>query len=416
VPAGVKSQVIEQIVQYLWAYHDALRTRFAQTETGWQQIIPAPDENTPAPFSCLDFSKLPTSECTEAIERAADELQRSLDILNGPLMRVAFFDLGEERPGRLFFVLHHLIYDAGSSIFFDDFYTLSQQISRSETMQLPPKTTPIGQWLERLNTYTRSAKLRQELGYWLSFPSTEFHSLPLDYPENRDKNTWGSGHSFPARLSLDETEILLREIPKAYGVQVIDVLIAALVESITKSSNCPRFKFSMIDFGRNAIPNTADLDLSRTMGWFSMESHLVLQRNDPHQPLEALKSIALQLKNIPHRGLGYELLLYGTDDPQTIEKLLQLPKSEVLFNYAGRQTDNLNIGDAYEYAGPAYEPRNQRPYLLDCSALILDGRLVTNWRYSRNLHKRATIKKMAEDYIQWLQALIAQFTSSRYTG
>jgi hypothetical protein len=52
-----------------------------------------------------------------------------------------------------------------------------------------------------------------------------------------------------------------------------------------------------------------------------------------------------------------------------------------------------------------------RPDALECTVSILDGRLVSNWRYSKNLHKQATIKQVAADYIQWLQMLIGQYKS-----
>lgn len=409
IPAETNPQSIEQIVRYLWLYHDALRARFVQTPTGWMQAITPSDANTDVPFTSIDFSELPKDRLTESIERTADEIQAQLNIQTGPLMRVAFFNLGPDRPGRLLFVLHHLVYDMSSSVFFDDFFTLSQQLQRGESLQLPPKTTPIWQWVERLDAYMRSDELHQELDYWLALPWQDIHPIPVDLPENRDKNLWGSVHSFPMRLGTEESNVLLSEIPKAYAVQVSDILTAALAQTIAKWSGARHSLFTTVDLGRNALPNAADLDLSRTVGWFSMSDQLVLESDPACHPLEMVKSIQTQLQKIPKRGIGFEVLLRGSPDQSVTEKLRALPASEIMFNYTGHQLRETRFTGAYEYSGPMYDAQNRRLFLLDCSVSVLNGQLVTSWRYSKNLHTLATIKKLAEAYVGWLQRLVAGY-------
>ncbi len=418
VPAGIEPELFEQAMRYLWTYHDGLRTRFVQTEDGWRQIIAPADQGAALPFSYIDFSDLEASKQTDSIERAANEMQDSLSLIDGPLMRVAFFNLGENRRGRLLIILHHSIYDGASTIFFDDSYTVYQQLSRGEPALLPTKTTPVRTWLEKLGAYTRSAELHQERDYWFSLPWEEVHALPVDFPENRGKNIWRAAHSVKSRLSTEETELLLRDIPRAYGVQIIDVLVAALADVLAKWTRNDWLLFDSVDFGRNVIPNADDLDLSRTVGWFSMNRHLALQRGDHNEPDELLKSIKTQLQGMPNRALGYELLLYGSEDKDTVAKLQKLPRAEVALNYSGYQysdqmRSNAEFTGAYEYPGSLWNLEDRRPYILDCSVQVVDGQLITYWRYSKNLHKQSTIKRLAEEYIQWLQALLAQYALSK---
>ena len=47
-------------------------------------------------------------------ERTAERLQASLDLSAGPLMRAAAFRLGDDQPGRLLWIIHHLVVDAVS--------------------------------------------------------------------------------------------------------------------------------------------------------------------------------------------------------------------------------------------------------------------------------------------------------------
>ena len=56
--------------------------------------------------------------------------------------RLSFFDLGAKRLGRLLVVIHHLVVDGVSwQILVENFQTAYQQISQSQTIQLPVKTT-----------------------------------------------------------------------------------------------------------------------------------------------------------------------------------------------------------------------------------------------------------------------------------
>src|SRR5207253_5449228 len=102
----------DQIVAALLIHHDALRIRFVHTESSWRQFIAKPDDMPP--FNRIDLSTCPDSALDTAIAAAASAQQTSLDLSAGPLVRVAFFDLGPRRRGRLLFVIHHLIADAVS--------------------------------------------------------------------------------------------------------------------------------------------------------------------------------------------------------------------------------------------------------------------------------------------------------------
>jgi non-ribosomal peptide synthase protein (TIGR01720 family) len=139
----------------------------------------------------------------------------------------------------------------------------------------------------------------------------------------------------------------------------------------------------------------------------------MLKREDHVQPAKALKAIKAQLKGIPNNGIGYELLSYDADNKPVIDSLSHIPWPDILFNYLGRQATNTKLKLAYEYPGPVHDPRDRRSYLIDCSVVIWEGTLTTNWRYSRNLYKNTTIKQLAESYIQWLRALIAGYTTGR---
>ena len=87
---------LEQAVQHLLVHHDMLRARFRREADGWQQDIVAPEA-----FSlCMrvDLSTLSEEQQGREMAQTAAQLQASLNLVQGPLLRVALFDCGPHRP------------------------------------------------------------------------------------------------------------------------------------------------------------------------------------------------------------------------------------------------------------------------------------------------------------------------------
>src|SRR5262249_42966282 len=148
--------------------------------SGWKQVFTGVDEAVSVTrVSLIDVFD---AELTAAISKAADEFQSSLNLSEGPLMRAVLFDFGEERPGRLLLVIHHLLVDGGSwRILLEDLHIGYEHLRRGEEIKFPPRTTSFKRWSERLNEYAQSAELRQELSFWLDDARASVKSLPVDF-------------------------------------------------------------------------------------------------------------------------------------------------------------------------------------------------------------------------------------------
>ena len=84
-------------------------------------------------------------------------MQASLNLSEGPLLRVALFDLGAHTSGRLLIVIHHLVVDAVSwRMLLEDLDAVYQQLSQARDVHLPSKTTSFKYWAERLTEYAQS--------------------------------------------------------------------------------------------------------------------------------------------------------------------------------------------------------------------------------------------------------------------
>jgi amino acid adenylation domain-containing protein/non-ribosomal peptide synthase protein (TIGR01720 family) len=407
--------VLEKVVQHLLVHHDALRLRFERQASGWQQVNADSDEAIP--FTMVDLSALSDTKQRAAIEAAAAELQTSLNLSKGPLVRVCLFDLGADKPGRLLIVIHHLAVDGVSwRIMLEDLQTVYQQLSVGEVVHLPSKTTSFKQWAERLTEYARFGTLQQELNYWLSDSRTRISTLPIDYLEG--DNTKASASTVLVSLSPEETQALLQEVPPVYNTQINDVLLTALVQVFGKWTGVRSLLLDLEGHGREEIFD--DVDLSRTVGWFTTVFPILLYLGETPHLGEALKSVKEQLRRIPNRGIGYGLLRYLSDDKEIAAKLRELPQAEVIFNYLG-QLDQVWSGSslflpAKESIGPAHSLKGSRRYLLEVNGFVVRSQFKLLWTYSKNVYKRATVKRLAQDFLQALRSLIAHCQSPEAGG
>jgi amino acid adenylation domain-containing protein/non-ribosomal peptide synthase protein (TIGR01720 family) len=404
--------LLSRVVQQLLIHHDALRLRFVFSASGWQQINALPDEVVPC--TRVDLSALPEAEQRPAIEAAAAELQASLNLESGPLVRVALFDLGPNQLNRLLLVIHHLAVDGVSwRILLEDLHRAYQQVSYGETMKLPPKTTSFQGWAQQLSEYVQSAVLEQELDYWLVSSRFGVAPLPVDYPAGKNANTVASACNVSVSLSAEETRALLQDVPQAYNTQINDVLLTALVQTFAQWTGTGCLQVDLEGHGREEI--LEGVDLSRTVGWFTTVFPVLLDLTEASHPGEALKSVKEQLRRIPNRGMSYGLLRYLKEDTAIAEKLRALPQTEVSFNYLG-QFDQLLSPDgmfalAKESSGSAYSLLGRRSHLLEIDGFVAEGQLQLDWTYSSNLHQRATVERLAEGFMASMRSLIAHCQS-----
>jgi amino acid adenylation domain-containing protein/non-ribosomal peptide synthase protein (TIGR01720 family) len=394
-------------IELLLIQHDTLRLRYANNNDAWQQILTAPDGVVP--FEKVDLSAFPESEQKALVADHAARLHASLNLEEGPLMRVALFDRGTQRNSYLFIVVHHLAVDGVSwRILLEDLQALYRQISSGEKPSLPAKTTSFKSWAERLTEHARAGGLRDELSYWCATVENSTVRLPLDHVGG--SNTAASARTLSVSLNVDETRTLLQVMPAVYRTQINEVLLTALVRALSPWTGSRSLLVDLEGHGREEI--LEGVDLSRTVGWFTTIFPVVLDCGDAQTAVDALRSVKEQLRAIPNRGIGYGLLRYAADDGADAKRLASLPQAEVRFNYLGQVDrallDSSMFTVASQSTGPAQSLKAQRTYLLNVIGTVSGGELRLEWTYSENIHTEETILRLAHSYIEELRELITQ--------
>jgi amino acid adenylation domain-containing protein/non-ribosomal peptide synthase protein (TIGR01720 family) len=404
-----KANFLYKALYHIMQQHDALRFCYRQSLVGWQQFYAEMPENLP--FSFIDLSLVPKAQKEAVLAEALAQAQAAFDLAKGPLIRLVLIDLGANSPGRLLLTLHHLVVDFVSmQILLTDLQTIYQQLSYHKPISLPPKTISFKYWGEQLVQHVQSGALDEELDYWLESSRRNVLPIPVDFPNSVAENTQANVQEVVTWLSEKKTESLLRDTPKVYHTQISDLLLTAVVQVFTDWTQNSAILLDMEGHGREEIiPN---IDLSRTVGWFTT-LYPVLFHLDTKQPGEAIKAIKEQLRQIPHRGIGYGLLQYfgGTGDLLTVQQQLQAqPQAQVSFNYLGQfsqfTTPTAMFRPVQDSSGPWYSPRSHRTYLIDIHGIIIKNQLRMTWLYNNHIHRKTTIEKLAGDQINALSKLI----------
>ncbi|HEX7334455.1 MAG TPA: SDR family NAD(P)-dependent oxidoreductase, partial [Pyrinomonadaceae bacterium] len=395
--------VLTAMVKSLLAHHDALRMRYERSETEWKQVNAGLDEATPV--IRIDLSDLPPASQALVVERTANELQTSLCLAHGPLLRLAHFDFGEEQSGRLLVILHHLVVDAVSlRILLDDMQKIFRQLQQEQSVELAPKTTSFQRWAECLHEYAVSERLEKESDYWLSLPWDEVRPLPLD--QQRGPNTFGSARTISSSLSAEQTRSVLQSLPRDLNVHINDLLLTALARSLWSWIESSAVVIDLEGHGREDI--TEGVDLSRTVGWFTTTAPLMLRRSGG-SVVDQLKLVKDELRAVPVNGIGFGVLRY-LGEPSLAHRLRALPQAQLSFVYLGQFDHVLTASPFVITSGSVGATRSHasvRPYLIEIVSLVREGQLHINWMYSENFHRHTTIENLARRFQESLQELIA---------
>ena len=409
--------VLEQVVAQLVFHHDALRLRYSQSEHGWGQFISAGEMHTI--FHEVDLSGFPETEHAAAIEARASEMQTSLDLEHGPLIKVVYFHLGVNSGERLLIVIHHLAMDGVSwRILLEDLALGCTQARDGKPISFPPKTTSFKEWAEQLRQYAQSEEVRQQSSYWLETAARSRQVKPLPVDHESASNKAGDVQTLSVQLDAEETRALLQEVPEIYHTQINEVLLTALALALAEWTNERYLLVDMEGHGREDIgPGVA---VTRTVGWFTTHYPMVLEVSEKSNVGEALKAVKVQVRAVPQRGIGYGLLRYLSEDQAVSDALNSGPEPSVSFNYLGQFDQTLEssaaITWAVESSGPTHDPEGNRSHLLDINGGILGGQLFVNWTYNENIHRRKTIEWLANSYATSLRRLIELCRSREAVG
>ncbi|HKN42180.1 MAG TPA: condensation domain-containing protein, partial [Sphingomicrobium sp.] len=427
VPAGVHEDHLIAAVQAVLDHHDALRLRLIASVHGADfslEVLPAGLVEARNCVRRVDVCSLDDEARRGCIAQQVQAAAARLAPASGVMVQAVWFDAGAEQAGRLLLTIHHLAVDGVSwRILLPDLAAAWAAIARGEVAALAPRGTSFHRWAQRLAAEAQGAERLAELGFWtgmLSAPALSLVEGALD--PTRDVS--GRAGQLTLTLPAAITGALLTRVPAAFHGGINDVLLTGLVLAVAdwcrRRGRCTGTAVLIDLEGHGREENFADVDLTRTLGWFTSLFPVRLDAGavDLAEALaggpalgRALKIIKEQLHAVADNGLGYGLLRYL--NAQTALQLSGLSTPEICFNYLGRfpapgsadwaaaaETVKLGSGD---HAMPL-------THCIEVNVLTLDGAdeatLAATWTWAPALLSDEEIRDLAQGWFRALEALV----------
>ncbi|MFD6343094.1 condensation domain-containing protein, partial [Streptomyces sp. NPDC060210] len=151
---GTDPAALAGAVTALVAHHDALRLRYERTGAGWRQRNLAEDRSVTLDRHDLSALSAPAARAT--MEDAVEALRTGFDLAEGPLIRFALFERGEQ-DDQLAVVAHHLVADEASwRVLLEDLALAYGQLVSGAVVDLGPRSASFQEWASRLRSHVEA--------------------------------------------------------------------------------------------------------------------------------------------------------------------------------------------------------------------------------------------------------------------
>jgi amino acid adenylation domain-containing protein/non-ribosomal peptide synthase protein (TIGR01720 family) len=395
----ISKEAISAIFSKLQEHHDALRMRYIEDNGEVKQINGGLDY----PLSLEEFDLKTKKDAKKELERRVNEIQASINLANGPLMKLGLFHL--EDGDRLLIVIHHLVIDGVSwRILFEDIETLYNQYKKGETLDLPSKTDSFKLWSEKLSEYSNSELFLREKSYWIKIDSIEVSEIKKDFEV--EGNFMKDTESVSFSLSKEETNALLTKVNEPFKTEINDILLAGLGIGIRETFGSEKVLVAMEGHGREEI--IGGMDITRTIGWFTSIYPVILDMTYTDDLARQIKEVKESLHQVPDKGIGYGILKYLTSESNRSELEFKL-KPQIGFNYLGQFDEDIagvSFGIAKESPGNEISSNNERDYEIDISGMISKGQMGISIYYNNGHYRSETMEQLRSHFKNALTDMI----------
>ena len=391
------STVLQKSLEQVLVHHDMLRSTYDQQDGQWVQTI---QPHCEAELQVEDLRKLGYSEAR--VEELATSLQSSIDLQAGPLVKALLVQTptGDE----LILIIHHLVVDGVSwRILLEDLDHAYTQIMVGDSVKFPKKTAPFALWAKAIQNYATTSDGLAQINFW----QKQLQGADLPFVDGSQPNLSQYAETLGFELSEEQTTTLLQQVNQAYQTEINEVLLTALSRALKATFGASAYGITLEGHGREDI---LDLDISRTVGWFTSMFPIVLEYEEAtgfH-----LQSIKENLRRIPHKGVGYGLLKYLSDTD------LDADNAAIIFNYLGdfsaeQAKGRFNLSP--KTTGLSIHPQAIRQHELEVSGIIVEGKLSLSINYPTLRMESALIQAFLDNYQTALLELIQHCSQQTVT-
>ena len=388
----LSEELLVKAFDAILVHHDVLRSKFTTSKKGWQQTILPQYKH--AYFHCFKAS---VNEITAILSAQ----QGLLNFEEGDIVKVCYFDCGEQSH-KLAILVHHLVVDGVSwRILLEDLDRVCRQLMAGMPVTFPQKTVPFTQWSTQLRQQAQKDMLT--VSQW-QLPD---QTLPVDFPNQ--PNLVADNALFSNTLSLAETATLRTNAHTPYNTTILDLILTALASSVACWTGEEGMLVHLEGHGRN-IPLAQQYDITRTVGWFTILYPVWIEMQANSTLSEKIISTKEHLRRVEPHAYAYGVGQY------LARQSFSTVQPQISLNYLGQFQTDFGGGlfrRTQIKNGSVSAKNNHRLYLLEVSAGIFDGTFRYQIQYSRQQYNPATIQELGETIGDQLRQILHHCTTQQ---
>lgn len=398
---GFDEEILKAVMTKIIGHHDALRMVIRKEHSKYSLYNRGLDGNL-YDFYKFNYENMEEKDLSEIINKEANNIQASMDLENGPLVKVALFKTKE--GDHLLMAIHHHVVDGVSwRIILEDLSNGYKALKEGEKVELPSKTTSFKEWSEKQYEYSNSKKLLKELKYWKEVTDKSVEQIPRD--KEIKGSTFKDKKNIIVKLNTEDTKNLLKESNRAYNTEINDILIGSLGIAARKWKGLNNLAITLEGHGREDI--LKDVDITRTIGWFTTTYPVVLDLNQENIG-KSIKKTKEILRKVPDKGIGYGILKQLTSCKNKNNEEMEL-KTDIGFNYLGQFDEDTNNEVFKNSNMPTGNSLGQEFKLLnsiEINSMISDGELNIDISYNSLEYNESSIENFGDLYKQSLITVV----------
>lgn len=250
-------------VKKLVSRHSMLRARFEfSSKHGWQQRV---TEDVAHSYR-FRYQRVFTKE---EIDRMIADSQTCLNHETGPLFAADLFEFGDEQHA--FVVAHHLVIDLVTwRLLLEEL----EEILKGEDL-LPP-ALPFQKWARLQSEHAKALDARKVVPV-INIPTLDFSYWGIQHADN----TYGNASHASFELDSTYTSLFLGDCHNPLKTEPVEVLLAALIQSWSRTFT-DRPVPAIFNEGHGREPWSSEIDISRTVGWFTTRVFILFRFPNVH--------------------------------------------------------------------------------------------------------------------------------------
>jgi amino acid adenylation domain-containing protein len=398
----VTPEDVHEVMKKLMEHHDMLRATFQWDLDGCSSQVVLNVTDIDAKPEVFDISANQEDKQADEVETICEKLKSQLQMQHGPLVKSAYIKAQEKTY--FFITAHHLITDLVSwKIILEDIDLLLTQISNKSRIQLPLKTDSYMLWSNFIQSKAVELKQHDDTFFWNNILSEKVNDISFGNKGFSLKNAQTKVLSVPiakvAKIAtLTEGQIYLN---------TQSVLLRSLGDALAGVFGAGTYRIHLESHGRNTF---GDIDLSRTVGWFTSTYPIVVSCVNERSMPEDYISLGYTLSNLPMDGLSFGIL------NQSEQLRNENTVSWVEFNYLGDLVDNAESFANFSISdiSHGYESSRELTHMADFSVLAYqkNKQIVIEFNYNADVISEQKMELLKGKVIDSIDYFIADFENN----